>query len=90
MGLLITLTRLVPMALGIIGAVEKIFKLKGQGKEKKEAYLEGIMTALGVTESTMNKDLINDEQFKTLLGNLADTVVGINNFIRDFKPKEDK
>lgn len=87
--LLGTVTKIIPLALGLITAVEKIFGA-GKGQEKKDAYLEGIMAALGVVESVTNKDLVDNAEFRTLLGNLADNVVSINNFIRDFRAKEAK
>ena len=80
-----------PLAIGVMGAVEKMFvAAKGGGAEKREAYITGLMAALGVTEATMDKDIINDEQFKELAGKLADNIVAINNFIRDHKSKEAK
>jgi hypothetical protein len=89
MGLINTLTRIVPLVIGTMGAVEAMFKaIKGKGSEKKEAYIEGVMAALGITEVAMNKDLVNDAKFKELLGKVADDIIAVNNFIRDYKSPE--
>lgn len=82
-----TLTRIIPLAIGIIGAVEKMIGA-GKGEEKKQAYLEGIMVALGVVEGAVSKDLVDDAKFRGLLGDVADAVVAVNNFIRDHKAKQ--
>lgn len=85
----ITLTRIIPIALGLIGAVEKISGALS-GKKKKEAYVEGMMAALGIAETTLNRDILDDEKFRTLVGNVADSVITVSNFIRDFRAKETK
>lgn len=81
-----TLIKLIPLALGSMAMVEKLFATrKGTSADKKEAYIEALMTALGITESVANQDMVNDDKFKRLLGKFADTVIEINNFIRDYK-----
>lgn len=84
--LLNTLTQIVPLIIGVMGAVEKIFNaVKNKSNEKSEAFIEGIMAALGITEQTLGKDIFNDEKFKSLLKKVADAIVELNNFIRDYK-----
>ena len=92
MQLIGTLTRIIPLVTGTIGAVEAMFKaIKGKSSEKKDAYIAGIMTALGISEAALNKDLLTEEQTKKLeelLGKVADDVIAVNNFIRDLKKEE--
>lgn len=86
MGLITTLTRIIPLVVGIMGAVEKMYNaVKGKSLEKSEAFIEGIMAALGITEATLGKDLINDNKFKELLKKISDAIIELNNFIRDYK-----
>ena len=90
---LVVVERIIPLAMGIMKAVEKIFtaiknKDEKNGQAKKEAYIDGLMSALGVTELALQKDLVNDEKFKHLMGKFADAVIEVNNFIRDFPKKE--
>ena|SRR3990167_1746317 len=88
--LITTLTRILPLIIGTMGAVESMFKaLKGKSVEKSEAFIAGIMSALGVTEATLGKDIVNDERFKTLLKKIADAIIELNNFIRDYKSPND-
>ena len=93
MQLLGTLIRIIPLVVGTIGAVESMFKaIKGKGSDKKDAYIAGIMAALGVSEVGLNRDLLNEEQTKKLeelLGRLGDDIIAVNNFIHDLKPKEE-
>ena len=84
--LITTLTRIIPLVIGVMGAVEKMYNaIKGKSSEKSEAFIEGIMAALGITEATLGKDLINDSKFKDLLKKVADAIIELNNFIRDYK-----
>lgn len=80
------LTKLIPIIFSSITVVETIFKGKsGKGTEKKEAYIEAVMAALGITEGLTNKDLVDDEKFRKLIGKLGDDFIEVNNFVRDFK-----
>ena len=84
--LITTLTRIIPLVIGVMGAVEKMYNaIKGKSSEKSEAFIEGIMAALGITEQTLGKDLINNNKFKDLLKKVADAIIELNNFIRDYK-----
>lgn len=78
--------KLIPLALGVMSAVEKLYATrKGKSEEKSEAYVEALMTALGITESVTNKDMINDEKFRKLMKKFADTVIEVNNFVEEYK-----
>lgn len=85
------ISKILSTAFGVMQAVESIassFKTKSV-IDKKQAYIDGIMTALNVTES-IKGDIINDDKFKKLMGDFADVTIQINNFIRDYKPSEVK
>lgn len=86
MGFLSIVMKVFPIALGIIKSSEELFG-PNKGQEKKEAYINILMNALGITESIIDKDIINDQKFKSLMGRFADLTIEINNFIRDFKSK---
>lgn len=80
------LIKLIPIIISSITVVENLFRGRnGKGPEKKEAYIEAVMAALGITEGITNKDLIDDEKFKKIIGKLGDDFIEVNNFIRDFK-----
>lgn len=82
------ISKIFTTAFGVIQAVDSIvasFKSKST-VDKKQAYLDGLMTALNVTES-IKGDIVNDEKFRKLMGDFADVTIEINNFIRDYKPK---
>lgn len=86
MGLINTLTRIIPLVTGVMGAVEAMYKaIKGKSSEKSDAFINGIMAALGISEATLGKDLLNDEKFKILMRKIADAIIELNNFIRDYK-----
>lgn len=81
--------KILTTAFGVMQAVESITTAikSGKGTNKKQAYIDGIMAALNVTES-IRGDIINDDKFQKLMGDFADVTIEINNFIRDYKPKE--
>lgn len=86
MGLINTLTRILPLVTGVMGAVEAMFKaIKGKSSDKSDAFINGIMVALGISEATLGKDLLNDNKFKELLKKIADAIIELNNFIRDYQ-----
>lgn len=89
MGLILTLTRIIPQLLTAMGAVETIFKYRkgGTSEEKKEAYIEAAMTSLGITEGIMQKDLLDDDKFRKMMGKFADNVIEIHNFIDSYKSR---
>ena len=85
--LLSTVSNIVPLAIGIMNAVEAIFG-KGKGDQKKEAYLEGLKGALASADLLVSQEMLSDPKLWTLLGKLADDVIAINNFIQDYRNKK--
>lgn len=85
------MSKIFTTAFGVMQAVESIVSSmkKGTATNKKEAYLDGLMVALNVTES-IKGDIVQDEKFKKLMGNFADITIEISNFVRDYQANKVK
>lgn len=81
-----TIGRIIPIALSTIFSVEQIFSA-GEGKKKKEAYIEALILALQTAEIVTNRDLLDDAKFKSLVGQLADIVIDIDNYVQERRKK---
>ena len=76
-----------PLIVGAIHAVESIVTNK-KGKDKQDAAIEAVGAMIKTIELTTDKEIMNEEEFKVLLRKMIDDYVAIQNFIRDFKNKE--
>jgi hypothetical protein len=80
--------KLIPIIVTVIEAIERLFKTKS-GPEKKAEALNLVEVAMQSVEAFAGKDLMKDEEFKKLVGELIDTYVAIQNYIAEHnKDKE--
>jgi hypothetical protein len=69
------LVRLPAVIVGTVGIVERV---KGASDEnKKEAVLGAVLESVSLTEFTMGKDLLNDEQIFKLVSAVVDAEMAV-------------
>ncbi|MBZ5631390.1 MAG: hypothetical protein LAO06_21260 [Acidobacteriia bacterium] len=74
MNFLATLLRSIAFVPAVVQGVESVFGSKA-GSDKKEAALNFVASALSITEAVTNKDIVNEDQFRSGLGQIIDGTV---------------
>jgi hypothetical protein len=74
MNFLATLLRGIAFVPAVVQGVESVFGSKA-GSDKKEAALNFVASALSITEAVTNKDIVNEDQFRSGLGQIIDGTV---------------
>ena len=74
MNFLATLLRSIAFVPAVVQGVESVFGSKA-GSDKKEAALNFVASALAITEAVTNKDIVNEDQFRSGLGQIIDGTV---------------
>jgi hypothetical protein len=79
MGWLGTGMKLFPLVVDAIQWVEKF--IKGKGKTKQDAAVAMVKAGLGLVESAVGKDLLNDSEVETATRRCIDAIVALQNVI---------
>jgi len=74
MNFLATLLRGIAFVPAVVTGIEGLFGSKSGG-DKKDAALQFVGAALSVTDAVANKQIVNEDQFKTGVGQVIDGVV---------------
>ncbi len=74
MNFLATLLRGIAFIPAVVQGVESVFGGKS-GKDKKDAALNFVASALSITEAITQKEIVDAEQFRTGLGQIIDGTV---------------
>lgn len=88
MGWITTVSRIIPLVIGAVHAVESItgsIKSTDKGKSKQDAAIDAIGAMISVLEVSSGKEMMNVPEFQNLLRKLIDDYVAIQNFIEKFK-----
>lgn len=69
-----------PLVVGAVQAVERIVK-GAKGKEKQDAAVEFLMTALAGVEAGLGRDVLEDALVQKALRDAIDAIVAVENVI---------
>lgn len=73
-------TRLLPLVIGAVHAVEALFSDK-RGKAKQDAAVSSVRAMLAAVEIGMNKDLLDDEDVERAVRAVIDAYVALQNLV---------
>lgn len=74
MNFLVTLLRGIAFVPAVVQGVEAVFGSKS-GTDKKEAALNFVASALSITEAVTQKEIMDENKFRTGLGQIIDGTV---------------
>lgn len=77
--------KLFPYIVGAVHAVESFTSAPKQGDKKKEAALDGIEAMITAVEIGLDKEIVSQPEFRKLVGNLIDSYVAVQNFIKSYE-----